>query len=57
MQEGTTLRVMEADRPYGEFHDFYSISLKYFVYTLVFQASMSASVSEWHITWVSVGKR
>jgi hypothetical protein len=32
MQEGTTLRVMLADRPYGEFHDFYSISPEYFGY-------------------------
>jgi hypothetical protein len=35
MQEGTILRVMEADRPYGEFYDCYSISLEYFGYTLV----------------------
>jgi hypothetical protein len=34
-QEGTTLRVMAADRPYGEFHDFYSISPEYFGYHLV----------------------
>jgi hypothetical protein len=26
MREGTTSRVMEADRPYGEFYDFYSVS-------------------------------
>jgi hypothetical protein len=32
MQEGTTLRVMVADRPYGEFYDFYSISPEYFGY-------------------------
>jgi hypothetical protein len=32
MREGTTSRVMAADRPYGEFHDFYSISLEYFGY-------------------------
>jgi hypothetical protein len=32
MWEGTTLRVMAADRPYGEFHDLYSISLEYFGY-------------------------
>jgi hypothetical protein len=35
MQEGTTSRVMAADRPYGEFYDFYSVSPKYFGYTLV----------------------
>ena len=26
MREGTTSRVMAADRPYGEFCDFYSVS-------------------------------
>jgi hypothetical protein len=26
----TTLRVMAADRPYGEFYDFYSVSPEYF---------------------------
>jgi hypothetical protein len=35
MQEGTTSMVMAADRPYGEFYDFYSISPEYFGYTLV----------------------
>jgi hypothetical protein len=35
MWEGTTSRVMVADRPYGEFYDFYSISPEYFGYTLV----------------------
>jgi hypothetical protein len=34
MWEGTTLRVMVADRHYGEFYDFYSISPEYFGYTL-----------------------
>jgi hypothetical protein len=29
MREGTTSRVM-ADRPYGEFYDFYSVSPEYF---------------------------
>jgi hypothetical protein len=28
--EGTNLRVMVADRPYGEFYDFYSVSPEYF---------------------------
>jgi hypothetical protein len=28
--EGTTSRVMAANMPYGEFYDFYSISLEYF---------------------------
>jgi hypothetical protein len=27
--------VMAADRPYGEFYDFYSVSEEYFVYTLL----------------------
>jgi hypothetical protein len=34
-QEGTTSRVMVADRPYGEFYDFYSFSLEYFGFTLI----------------------
>jgi hypothetical protein len=29
MREGTTSRVMAADRPFGEFYDFYSVSSKY----------------------------
>jgi hypothetical protein len=33
MWEGTTSRV--ADRPYGEFYDFYSVSPEYFGYSLV----------------------
>jgi hypothetical protein len=36
MREGTTSRVMVADRSYGEFHYFYSVSPEYFGYTLVF---------------------
>jgi hypothetical protein len=32
MREGTTSRVMAADRPYGEFYDFYSLSPEYFGY-------------------------
>jgi hypothetical protein len=35
MREGTTSRVMAADRPYGDFYDFYSVSPEYFGYTLV----------------------
>jgi hypothetical protein len=35
MREGTTSRVMAADRLYGEFNDFYSVSPEYFGYTLV----------------------
>jgi hypothetical protein len=26
MREGTTSRVMAAERPFGEFYDFYSVS-------------------------------
>jgi hypothetical protein len=33
--EGTTSTVMAADKPCGEFHDFYSVSLEYFEYILV----------------------
>jgi hypothetical protein len=32
MREGTTSRVMAADRSYGEFCDYYSVSPKYFGY-------------------------
>jgi len=35
MREGTTSRVTVADRPYGEFYDFYSISLENFGYHIV----------------------
>jgi hypothetical protein len=37
MRKGTTSRVMAADRPYGEFYDFYSVSPVYFGYTLVYK--------------------
>jgi hypothetical protein len=40
MREGTTLRVMAANRPYGEFYDFYSISAEYFGYTPVIYTVM-----------------
>ena len=32
MQEGTTSRVTAAERPYGEFSDFYSVSPENFGY-------------------------
>jgi hypothetical protein len=32
MWEGTTSRVVAANRPYGEFYDFYSVSPEYFGY-------------------------
>jgi hypothetical protein len=35
MREGTTSRVTAADRPYGEFYDFYSVSPENFGSTLV----------------------
>jgi hypothetical protein len=35
MREGTTSRVMAADRPCGAFYDFYSVSPAYFGYILV----------------------
>jgi hypothetical protein len=37
MREGTASRVMAADRPYGEFYDFYSVSTEYFGYHHVYQ--------------------
>ena len=36
MGEGTTSMVTAADRPYGEFYDFYSVSPENFGSTLVF---------------------
>jgi hypothetical protein len=32
---------MAADRPYGEFYDFYSVSPEYFGYTLVMRTILS----------------
>jgi len=52
MREGTTLKVMAADRPYGKFYDFYSVSPENFGSTLVlytFMAVQSAS----HVMYVS----
>jgi hypothetical protein len=40
MREGTTSRVMTADKPYGEFYGFYSVSLGYFGYTLLMNGNM-----------------
>jgi hypothetical protein len=37
MREGTTSRVMAADRPYDEFYDFYSVSPEYFGNTFLQQ--------------------
>jgi hypothetical protein len=36
MREGTASRAMAADRPYGVFYDFYSVSPEYFGLTLVY---------------------
>jgi hypothetical protein len=36
MREGTASRVMVANRPYGEFYDFYSVIQEYFGCTLVY---------------------
>jgi len=36
MWEGPTSKVMAADRPDGEFYDFYSISPENFVYHLIY---------------------
>jgi len=38
MREGSTSRVMAADRPYGEFYGFYSVSPENFGSTHVFLA-------------------
>jgi hypothetical protein len=44
MQEGTTSRVRVADRPYGEFLWFYSISLEYFGYHLILKFLIISSI-------------
>jgi transposase len=36
MRDGTTSRMMAADRPYGEFYYFYSVCPQYFEYKLVY---------------------
>jgi hypothetical protein len=43
MREGTTSRMMAAERPYGEFCEFYSVSPKYFGYTLVYDIILQLS--------------
>jgi hypothetical protein len=53
MWEGTTLRVMATDRPYGEFYDFYSVSLEYFGYHHVW---MSCLISAIYDTPVGIGQ-
>ena len=44
MWEGTISRVMAADRPYGEFYDFYSVSPENFGYQLVVCTSIVPTV-------------
>jgi hypothetical protein len=45
MREGTTSRVMAADRSYVEFYDFYSFSPEYFLYNLV-HAVLDGDISQ-----------
>jgi hypothetical protein len=45
MREGTTWRVTAADRPYGKFYDFYSVSPKHFGSTLVHVAALCTIIS------------
>jgi hypothetical protein len=40
IREGTTSRVTAADRPYGKFYDFCSVSLETFGSTLVHQSDV-----------------
>jgi hypothetical protein len=44
MRERTTSRLMAADRSYGEFYDFYSVSPEYFGYTLVLRMKGSVCI-------------
>jgi hypothetical protein len=50
MREGTAWRMIAADRPYGEFYDFYSVRLECFVYTLVFVTTIKLFILA---KWVS----
>jgi hypothetical protein len=52
--------VMAADRPYGKFYNFYSISPEYFVYTLVYHSDthdwywlVQSDHSVWHLLLVT----
>ena len=42
IRKETTSSVMATDRPYGEFYEFYSVSPKYFGYTLLDSGSGSS---------------
>jgi hypothetical protein len=47
MREGTTSRVMAADRPYGEFYDFCSVSPEYFGYSLMWLSDLQLCNASW----------
>jgi hypothetical protein len=49
MREGTTSRVIAADRPYGEFYDFYSVSPENFGFILI-SATIRMSIVELRVT-------
>jgi len=54
MQEGTTSRVTVADRPYGEFYNFYSVSPENSGYHLVYTfLSLHKQMSSNRICWLS----
>jgi hypothetical protein len=46
MREGTNSMVMVADRPYGEFYGFYSVSPEYFEYPVVYADRWTGSHDE-----------
>jgi hypothetical protein len=55
MREGTTSRVMAADRPYDECYDFYSVSQEYFGYHVVYrqkQCNWVRSLPSARLQWV-----
>jgi hypothetical protein len=54
MQEGTTSRVMAANKPYCEFYNFYSVIPEYFEYTLVLNISYKISQRNLHINCTEV---
>jgi hypothetical protein len=56
MREGTTSRVMAADRPYGELYDFYSVSPEYFGYRHVYMRQLIRIVRLSRLSAALVGK-
>ena len=56
MREGTTSRVTATVRPYGEFYDFYSISLEKFGYHLVSSIQTSEFI-DYPVRSVRLAKR